>query len=957
MEAGAEHPRARRLSQPRSPRRLVGIDLGTTNSAVAWVDPSDRRLRMRPRLFDILQVITAGENGARTTLPSFLCFLTAPEQETGAIALPWDPKPEAVAGVFARDHGALVPTRQVWSAKSWLSNPAIDRRAPLLPWASEAPPKISPVDASARLLAHLRDAWNHAHAAQDEGLQLQDQEIVLTVPASFDEEARELTVEAASKVGFEHLTLLEEPLAALYAWIASHPKELARSLSDGQLLLVCDVGGGTTDFSLIRARTDSGQITFERTAIGEHLLLGGDNVDVALAALVEGRLSDTMSGGARLNLTQRQVLRRRCSEAKERLLADNGPDRVAITVLGSGRGVVGGAMTTNLTREDALAVLNEFLPMVPRDERPQRHLRRGLRELGLPYESDPAVTRHLAAFLARAARMTAHEPASANLTDMVRPNAVLFNGGFFTPAIARDRILDALESWFGGRPLVLANDAPEAAVAIGAAFYAALRRDPAASARLLIRAGSARSYYVAVQHTGGAETTTAVCVLPRGTQEGTRAVLDREFTVMTNQPAAFTLLSSVERTDGLNDIVAFSDQELVHRHAPLVTALRYGHRSRRVPLKVRLSVTFTETGTLELWCESQQTEHRWRLQFNLRTTESDDDGEAAPANGQVAKDQVLIPEEAVAAAERLLRDAFGSPAGSPNVESLIGELENVLGHGKHAWPLPVIRRMADVLLQAADGRRASARHEARWLNLVGFCMRPGFGTSLDPWRIGEVRKVYASGLAYPKDVQCQVEWLVLWQRVSAGFTASQQQELASRLVGLLGLGARKVPRLNPQMLREAWRALAGLERLDRTQRTRLGDELMTKVRREPQNTSFLWAIGRLGARIPFYGPLNSVVPAAVAERWLDDLLAMKTPGVDALAAAAQLAARTDDPARDISDDVREATIARLVGAGASEETIRALREPVRPDPLSGARIFGETLPEGLRLEAQSTIEN
>ena len=284
------------------------------------------------------------------------------------------------------------------------------------------------------------------------------------------------------------------------------------------------------------------------------------------------------------------------------------------------------------------------------------------------------------------------------------------------------------------------------------------------------------------------------------------------------------------------------------------------------------------------------------------------------------------------------------------MDALLGELENLLGHGKQEWPLPVIRRLADVLLQSVHGRRLSARHEARWLNLAGFCMRPGFGTSLDPWRITELRKVYVSGLAYPKDVQCQVEWLILWQRVSAGFTASQQQELANKLLGLLGLGARKASRLNVQMVREAWRLLASLERLDRAQRIRLGDELVARLRRESQNASFLWAAGRFGARIPLYGPLNSVVPPAVAERWLEALRALRTRAGEAVAAVAQIAARTDDPARDISDDARQLTVKWLEAAGASADIVRSLHQPVPLDLLSRSRTFGEALPEGLRLE-------
>jgi hypothetical protein len=793
----------------------------------------------------------------------------------------------------------------------------------------------------------VRDAWNHAEAAGDASLALERQAIVLTVPASFDEEARELTVDAARDVGLEQLTLLEEPLAALYAWMATHPGELAERLVPGALLLVCDVGGGTTDFTLVRAASAPGGLRFERTAVGDHLLLGGDNVDLALAALVERKLPDT----ARLSISQRQALRRQCSAAKERLLSNDGPDRLSVTVLGTGRKVIGGALVTQLSRDEVLGVLNEFLPVTAAAARPQRQVRGALRELGLPYESDPAVTRHLAAFLERAARMAGVQrdaPAA-----MQRPDAVLFNGGFFIPAVARERILDTLASWFGERPIVLTNDAPEAAVALGAAYSAALRYEAehAAEARgpalPLIRAGSARSYYVGVQSAADGRAPTAVCVLPRGTQEGTQLTLDRQFTVVTNQPAAFTLFSSAERSDALDAVVTFLDGE-VHRHASLVTAFRYGQRSRQVPLGVRLSAVFTEVGTLELWCESRMTEHRWRLQFNLRATEQEAHEAAGAATTGVAP-EVIVPEEAVVLGEQLIRNVFSSFAAAP--ETIAGELENVFGHGRQAWPLPIIRRLVDVLLEVSEGRRQSARHEARWLNLTGFCLRPGFGTATDPWRVGEVRRKYVSGVAFPKDTQCQVEWLILLQRVSAGFSASQQQELANRILGLLGLGTRTAPRPNPQIVREAWRLLAGLERLDGSQRARLGDTLIPRVRREAQNTALLWAIGRFGTRVPLYGPLNAVVAPAAAERWLEMLLALRLFGADTASAVAQVAARTDDPARDISDAARSAALARLIEAGAPDDLLRTIREHVPIDRLTGGRIFGEALPEGLRLEA------
>jgi molecular chaperone DnaK (HSP70) len=920
-----------------APPRLVGIDLGTTNSALAWTTP-----RGPLRIFNIHQLVASGETGNPESLPSFLYFPTDTERAAGAARLPWDASPDVVVGTFARDQGALVPSRQISSAKSWLSNPSVDRTARLLPWGADEGPKLSPVEASARVLAHIRDAWDHEHARGDPSARLETNPIVLTVPASFDEEARELTVQAARDAGFERFTLLEEPIAALYAWIAANRRSAATTLSDGALLLVCDVGGGTTDFSLMRASIDGGEVTFERVAIGEHLLLGGDNVDLALAVLIESRIA----GGdtSKLSLSQRQMLRRKCSAAKEQLLSDAVVDKVRVTILGSGRGVVGGGVSVDLARQDVVAVLTDgFLPITAKDDLPARDRRVALRELGLPYEGEPAITRHLAAFLHRAGRQ-------GSGTSMVRPDAVLFNGGFFTPAVVRQRVLDALARWFGERPVVLENQRPEAAVALGAAFYAKLRENPQAARRLLIRAGSARAYYIGVETAGVAGATTAVCVMPRGTQEGTTLALNREFTVVANQPAAFTLYSSTQRSDDVDELVTFTRDDEVHRHAPLVTALRYGKRSRRIPLDVRLTTTFTETGTLELWCESRTTEHRWRLSFNLRGAEADDlDTSAAAEARENGKDQVLITDEAVAAAAESIRAVFSTSGSGLSPEGLVGVLENVLGHGKQAWPLTTIRRLADVLLEVAEGRKRAPAFETRWFNLTGFCIRPGFGAALDAWRVSELRKVYAAGLAFPRDIQCQVEWLVLWQRVAAGFSAGHQRELAQRVSGQLGLGQRKPSALNSQIEREGWRLLGSLERLDPAQRARLGGELIEKCRRDPKNGAWLWAIGRFGARSPFYGPLNSVVAPATAEQWIGRLLALRQMTADAAAAVVQIGALTGDPARDISDEARTNALGRLQAAGVADNALEALVSIVTPDRVDAVRVFGESLPEGLRV--------
>ncbi|HXW06927.1 MAG TPA: Hsp70 family protein [Vicinamibacterales bacterium] len=922
-------------------RRFVGIDLGTTNCALAWTG-----VRGPVRVFDIPQQVAPGEMAAEPVLPSFLYLPTAEEVAAGIVA-PAAPAPAVrdtssaphavIVGMFAREQGALVPTRLVSSAKSWLSNPSVDRRAAMLPWGAEGA-RLSPVTASAYLLAHLRETWNREHAARDRNAALERQEVVVTVPASFDQEARELTVQAARQAGLDP-RLLEEPLAALYAWIGTHRRDIASHLFDGALVLVCDVGGGTTDFSLIRARSEKGAIEFERVAIGEHLLLGGDNLDLALSVIVERKMT---GGDGRLTLGQRQILRRKCSAAKEALLSEPAPADIPITVLGSGRGVVAGGLTTTLTREEVMRTLEEgYLPSTRLDDLPARDRRVGLRELGLPYESDPAITRHLAGFLTRSARaLGADAP--------VCPDAVLFNGGFFTPAPARARVLAAMAAWFGRRPDELHNDRPEAAVAIGAALYGRFRSDPAAYASLLIRAGSARSYYVGVRTAEGAGRVTALCVLPRGTQEGSSFELDRQFAVNTNSPAAFTLYSTAERADQPGDLVSVAEDD-VHRHAPLVTILRFGRRSRRVPLEIRLHSVFTETGTLELWCASTTTEHRWRLSFNLRPTESEalgDAGEGAEAGP--AADQVLIAGEALARAGELIRHVF-APGGTAAPEALVGEMEAALGHGKHAWPLAAVRRLADVLLEHGEGRRRSPAHEARWLNMTGFCARPGFGSPLDEWRVSELRKIYAAGLTFPREVQGQVEWLVLWQRVAPGFSAGQQRELAQRVMGQLGFGQVRPARLNPQIERESWRLLGSLERLDAAQRTRLGDALLDRVRRDPRNASWAWAIGRAGARRPLYGPLNAVVSPAVATRWVEALLALKAIGPEVALAIVQIAAQTDDPARDVANALSARAAAVLREQGVAEDLLVPLESATPPDRAESVRIFGESLPEGLQL--------
>jgi molecular chaperone DnaK (HSP70) len=943
-------------------RYLIGIDLGTTNSAVAFVDTRESANETDSsgiRVFEVAQLTRPGEVRAVPLLPSFLYFPTEDEVSSGIVSLPWEEHPSSIVGMMARDRGALVPGRQVSSAKSWLGQSAIDRTANILPREAEPPePMVSPVEASARYLMHLRNAWNHAMTAEvatNPQQLFENQEIVLTVPASFDQEARELTVEAAREAGLQNLTLLEEPLAAFYAWVAEHQNVLGEHLRDGEFVLICDIGGGTSDFSLVRAHVQGRNVEFERTAIGEHLLLGGENLDLALARRVERKLT------TKLSLRQRHALRLMCSAAKERLLSEENTDRLPINILGGGRGVVGQMLSSELCRDEVAELITSgFLPLTTPDEMPLRTRAAGLREIGLPYATDPAITKHLAAFLKQAAMaMGAGENSRSHVDDrlqMARPDAVLFNGGFCIPAIARERITEAIANWFGAgggwRPKILRNEVMSSAVAIGAAYYGRVRR----GAGLRVKAGSAWTYYIGMRSEHGIK---AVCVLPSGTNEGTTLPLpDREFSVLTNRPVSFHLYSSTIRHDAHGGI-ADLDPEEVHRHAPLVTLLRYGKKLQQMELAVRLSVSFTEVGTLELWCESVSSPHRWRLQFELRREASatDQSGYTSQSASTANRhDSSSISEQAQESAVRLIRRAFtGSGVGEGirvDPASLVGELESVTGLKRESWPIATVRVFCDVLLEVADGRKLSPRHEVRWLNLFGYCLRPGFGDPQDSFRIIQARRIYQAGLAFPRELQSQVDWLVLWRRIGGGLSSAHQQELRNYL-GDLGIGRKKPgTRLNSQLEHDGWRLLASLEHLSGATRAALGSELLRKLRREPSDSGWLWSLGRFGVRIPLYGSLSCLIPAETAADWITALLDLRELTHEMASAVVQLGRRVDRRTRDISQDVARSAIAGLKSAGVADDIfLRPLHEYIPPVRADIVRTFGEPLPKGLELES------
>ncbi len=601
----------------------LGIDLGTSNSAVAVTDLETGETS----LVAITQILGANRIDERPTLPSAL-YLPHPEEFPPAdIALPWE-MPGGITGQFARDHGALVPDRLVTSAKSWLSNPHVDPRQPVLPWGSEmAEEKVSAFEASRRYLLHLKEAFLYSEAAAGRHRDLADAQVVITVPASFDEVARSLTYEAAGAAGLDNVILLEEPQAAFYAWTAQAGSDWRSQVGRGDIVLVCDVGGGTADFSLIAVTEHDGNLALERISVGEHLLLGGDNMDLALAYTLRAQLEED---GKSPDDWQFLALIHAARAAKVALFSDSSLDQVPVTVPTRGSGLFAGNLATLLSRATLEGVvLDGFLEMTAVTDMPLETGGTALQEFGLPYAADAVISKHLARFLTRSLKNVQASEALSTLVgeqhgSFLRPDAVLFNGGAFKAAPVRQRVLDLLTSWSGGSPVrALEGDEPDLAVALGAADYG---RNRATGQGIRIKAGTARSYYIGLESSAPAvpgfkPPVKALCVVPQGMEEGSDCLIEgRDFGLVTGKPASFRFFSSEIRSgDTPGQILPNAERELeetshIEVNLPVADGFPEG---QMVP--VRMESLVTETGNLELWMNHTASNQRWKIEFKVRT--------------------------------------------------------------------------------------------------------------------------------------------------------------------------------------------------------------------------------------------------------------------------------------------------------------------------------------------------
>ncbi|EKM33072.1 hsp70 family protein [Vibrio harveyi] len=931
-----------------SPRFLVGIDLGTTNTVVAYCEITDNLEQSEVSLFDIDQLIGPGEVVRKPLLPSFRYHPAVGQISPSDLTLPWENEPvsgdisNVIVGEWARELGAKVEGRQVSSAKSWLSHQAVDRSSDILPWAgAQDVDKVSPVIASASYLNHIRQAWNYRHPSN----KLEDQDVVVTVPASFDETARKLTLEAAQLAGLKKIVLLEEPQAVCYDWYARHQQTAADELKELPLILVCDVGGGTTDLSLIEASFSSqDELALDRIGVGEHLMLGGDNLDLALAHLAESRFNQSK----KLTAASLTKLIQQTRKAKENLLSASAPEEVKITMLGSGSKLLGGTKSIGLSKQEVHQIaLDGFFPLSDFSEVPDKR-RSAVVEFGLPYVADPAVSKHVAEFLTQHQQVSRAALGIEDDKQNAIPVGLLLNGGVFNSELVTERVTTLLSDWRGAPVTVLDNPHPDWSVALGAVAFGKARR----GAQLKIGGGAARSYFLHLQEKN--KMGKALCLLAKGTEEGHEIRLSgRRFSLTLGEPVRFNLLTSTHdtltnNTAIQNGVMVDVDPDLFAPLPPYITTLEgegaelQANQKERV--EVQLACQLTEVGTLKMECVSAEDDSkRWELEFEVRNKQTDD------------SEQVKLHPKLNECKELIARLYSGNKksAESKEIKTLAKDLEKKLGK-RDEWDFTTLRQLFDTFAQGRKRRRRSEQHEKNWLRLAGFALRPGFGDPTDSWRIEQVWGLYQQNIQF-KNHQGWTDWWVFWRRIAGGLSQEQQETILADIAKYLHPGAMK----NPQSAKAAQdmgyesmvRLSASLEHLEVEDKVLLATWFLSKAINHNQfEQAHWWAMGRLASRTPLYSSQHNVIPREQAEQWLPKLLEKNWQKEPMIAfAAVMICRKTGDRLFDISDDYREQVLAKLKQSKVPESWVSLVEEVKELSESESKRIFGDALPSGLTL--------
>lgn len=902
---------------------VVGIDLGTTNTVVSYapIEGEDS-----VKLFSVKQMVGEGEVGERTSLPS-VAFVESAKEGTPRSALSWSDD-GLIIGALARRLASSHSEFCVQSAKSWLSYSGVDRRAPILPWGGSADvSKYSPVQVSAAFLTHVRAAWDQDFPDAP----MHAQEVVLTVPASFDDTARRLTVEAARLAGLSGaLFLLEEPQAAFYDQLSAKPE----ILEPGCLVLVVDVGGGTTDLTLIRCGgglTEPGE-RFERVAVGSHLLLGGDNMDLLLAYEAERRI---LGRNGSLNSRLMNQLVSSCRIAKERAFGDDAVDSYTVSLPSRGSRLVQGTRSCTFSGDEIVTlVTSAFVPDVPFDAEVKRGGGMALSALGLPYEQEPLLTKHIADFLRR------H-------THHGFPSHVLFNGGVFRGEALRRALFKVLTRWSNTAGQAL-KELPEGnldtSVARGATAYGLSRHGLGDR----IGGGVSSNYFVTVERRnkkGRRKGKAGLCVLPKGTNNNERLHLDAQvFNLVAGRPIQMTVLCG--GVDLMPLGTAKGDAWDDYKSLPPVQTVVVAHEdAQQVP--VTLSTCMTELGLLELWAHAIDRHDVYQFEFKS----TPDVLAPGPSMGSAHLDSMGDFESI----EAHLLIVFGKPdpnADPRDIRRLFRTLEGLVGAPREAWSLGTLRRVFDLLIRGAKRRRRSERHEMSFLYLAGLCLRPGLGDSFDEWRVKRLWSLFNEGVHFHQRLENWDAWWVAWRRVSGGLDGASQQSLFDQLspwlVRVLDGKLTKKDRFRQPT--EAMRLLAALERIATSDKRQWGERFVGMMEQPEEPGLASWCLARLGAREMVYGGAEGVVDPRVVQGWLTRLLELDwRAGTMIQHCVVSLGRCTGDRERDLEPAFRMQLAQRLADEGAEEGIIESMKRPTELRIEETHRLLGDTLPDGLRM--------
>jgi actin-like ATPase involved in cell morphogenesis len=911
---------------------IIGIDLGTTNIAVTYVDLDEKIRVAKP--FKISQLCAPGEIDTNVLLPAFCFFPDKKLIPESSIELPWKNESDYSVGIYARNYGSAMPNRFISSAKSWLCHAGVDRRKPILPWGSNANEvQQSPLDIVSYYLMHIKDAWDYKFSKiRDEygnKCFLSDQQIIITIPASFDETARELTIEAAEKAGYRNIKLLEEPLAAFYSWLDKEDVQWKEYIKPGNRVLVMDVGGGTCDFSIIEMDDKS---ILSRTAAGNHLLLGGDNIDIAIARNIEKIWGSKLTHGEWLILCQK------AREAKEKLLSMN-IESVEVVLLSQGSSIIGNSKKTTVTKESIIKLLDGgFIPDIPVDSASPT-LKTGLQTMGLPYVSEPALTKHLLQFLRYSYKVTKkiNSDLVENKNNILCPDKILFNGGTMIPEMVRNKILDIVNKWFPDKKVEELNSRDlSLAVSYGASYYGRTRLGDGVK----VKSGTALSYYLQIDDKK--DSSGFLCIMPRGIDENLDQTTDKVFKLAANKKVKFPLYSSATRIgDKIGDIIP-NNEELTFVSS-METVLKYGQMHEKY-IRSGIHTVLTETGVLKVYLKSLESNHRWPLNFDTRLI-TEDITEIGSVNNLVVIDQGKIDE-----ASNLITNYFYTVQNNVN---LVKQIENTIELKKKDWPLLCLRKFADVLITISYDMLKLPAKEARWLNLTGYCLRPGFGDPEDDIRLKKIWNIWYKKMNNKNNLTVSSEWWVFWRRVISGLNNGHHRTIYQELTKELCPKGKYIQNIKTgiQVKTEMWRCYGAAELITPQHKLELGKVLLGHVNK--LESYEYWVLARLGNRHLFHAPVNNIVPAFNVQKWLEKIIKSKhsTRSLgDKLFAISCMARMTDNRALNVDEKTLKDSLACLEKNNASVNWIEHLKKVKQDTVAEQGKIAGDSIPLGLTLE-------